>query len=87
MKIKNEKLLKEDQVKLLNIGDDCDPMWGCGSVFITKAQLEEFMKGGKVLYFDDGEYAHLVYLASDVEIREKVKPSPIKFNIIREEDL
>ena len=50
-----------EPVEMVDIDDKVDPWYGPSTMVITEKQVEE-LKNGKVIYFSDGEYAHVIVL-------------------------
>jgi len=50
-----------EAVMVLEPDGECDPYWGLTSNEISEEQLIA-LREGKVLWFTDGEYAHLIRL-------------------------
>ena len=46
-------------IEMVDMNDKVDVCYGCSISYITLEQIEQ-LKNGKVIYFDDGEYAHLI---------------------------
>lgn len=46
-------------VEICNYGDKVDPHWGLDAIKITDEHIKA-LQNGQFLYFDDGEYAHLI---------------------------
>ncbi|MCP3683899.1 MAG: hypothetical protein GY861_14545 [bacterium] len=57
------EVIKEDSdpVEIFSKDENVDEMWGIGANFITLEQIEQ-LKNGKCAYFDDGEYAHIIFI-------------------------
>ena len=55
-----------DCVSMVNKDDFVCSMWGIGAHAITREQVEELLSG-KCIYFDDGEYAHIVFVEEKEE--------------------
>lgn len=47
------------EIEMVGMNDEVDVRYGCSTSYITLEQIEQ-LKNGKVFYFDDGEYAHLI---------------------------
>ena len=47
------------EVEMVEIGDIVDSLYGISTNEITLEQIEQ-LKRGKIVYFDDGEYAHVI---------------------------
>lgn len=70
----NERFKKEygyevEGVQMVKDSDSVDPWYGMTAHFITPKQVEQLLKG-KVIYFDDGEYAHLVYMKEEENVKK-----------------
>lgn len=50
-----------DHCRILEYGEVFDAMFGCSTVEVGEQEIDA-LKGGKVLYFNDGEYATLIRL-------------------------
>lgn len=50
-----------DDLDILSEGDEYDSLWGVDSIALSKKHIKA-LKGGKVLYWNNGEYATLVRL-------------------------
>ena len=48
-------------IEIVDKNADVNTMWGITANTVTTDQLEE-LKNGKCIYFDDGEYAHIIHL-------------------------
>ena len=59
VKVKDLFTNNDGPVELVSMNDKVDTLWGHDANTITLKQIEE-LKNGKVIYFDDGEYAHLI---------------------------
>lgn len=46
---------------ILEEGEDFNKMWGWHIVKVTREEIDALLSG-KRLYFDDGEYAHILVL-------------------------
>jgi hypothetical protein len=55
----------DDGVDVFSLDEDVETMWGCGANYITEQDIEA-LRSGKVIHFDDGEYAHILYLKGSV---------------------
>ena len=55
-----------EEVMVLEPDGECDPCWGLTSNEISEEQMLALMEG-KVLWFEDGEYAHLIRLEKEGE--------------------
>lgn len=49
------------EIKILDKKDEVDVNRGIGLSFISAEQIEQ-LKQGKVIFFDDGEYTHIICL-------------------------
>lgn len=54
----------DGDVCIVSMDDKVDAMWGLSSHYITEEQIDE-LKNGKVIYFCDGEYAHLIAMKKE----------------------
>lgn len=55
-------------VEMVNREDDVDSWWGISAYRITKEQVVKLLQG-ECIYFNDGEYANVIYL-DDIELKE-----------------
>ena len=53
-----------DNVDIVGADDVVSENCGITTCYITPKQLER-LKDGKAIYFDDGEYAHLIIMRSE----------------------
>lgn len=56
----NDKSYENDTCELVDNYTNVNTMWGIDTVKITDADIEA-LKSGKCLYFNDGEYATVLY--------------------------
>ena len=51
-------------VCIVSMHDKVSEMWGYSAHYITEEQIDE-LKKGKAIYFDDGEYSHLIAIREE----------------------
>ena len=54
----------DGDVCIVSMSDKVSEMWGLSAHYITEKQIDE-LKHGKAIYFDDGEYAHLIAIREE----------------------
>ena len=60
MVFNREKAIEQgDSVKIIKDGQNIDPLWGIDTTVITEKDIKA-LNEGKGLYFNDGEYAHVL---------------------------
>lgn len=55
--IKNHR----ERVKIVDKADPVDTMWGIEAYSVTRDQVEQLLNG-KCIYFEDGEYANIIFV-------------------------
>ena len=56
--IKDERY--QDEIEIVEKYETIDGMWGIGAVKLTDKEIDA-LKNGKCVYFNDGEYAHVLF--------------------------
>lgn len=49
-----------DAVRIIEDGEEVSSMWGMDAHYLTEEDIQA-LNSGKILYFDDGEYAHVLF--------------------------
>lgn len=50
----------QDEIEIVEKYETIDGMWGVGTVKLTDKEIDA-LKNGKCIYFNDGEYAHVLF--------------------------